>query len=68
MILEDLEHIFRVQIEQSLNHTVKLFFMLQDGDHKMIERHPADDLVGLLPMLSHFQYADSIGDIPRFIK
>ena len=68
MTVEDLEHIFRDQIEQSLNHTVKLFFILQDGDHKMIERHPADDLAGLLPMLSHFQYAGNKGNIPRFVK
>jgi hypothetical protein len=68
MTVEDLEHIFRVQIEQSLDHTVKLFFMLQDGDHKMIERHPADDLAGLVPMLSHFQYAGNEGNIPRFVK
>lgn len=68
MTVEDLEHIFRVQIDQNMNHTVKLFFLLQDGEHKMIERHPADDLTGLLPMLSHFQYADNMGNIPRFIK
>ena len=68
MTVEDLEHIFRDQIEQSMNHTVKLFFILQDGDHKMIERHPAGDLAGLLPMLSHFQYAGNAGNIPRFVK
>jgi hypothetical protein len=68
MTVKDLEHIFRVQIEQSLNNTVKLFFMLQDGDHNVIERHPADDLLGLVPMLSHFQYAGNEGNIPRFVK
>ena len=68
MTIEDVEHIFRDQIEPSMNHTVKLFFMLQDGDHQMIERHPADDLAGLLPMLSHFQYAGNEGNIPRFVK
>lgn len=68
MIIEDLEYIFRSQRGQSLHHNAKLVFMLQDGDHKLIERHPADDLAGLLPMLSHFQYAGNEGNIPRFMK
>jgi hypothetical protein len=66
MILEDLKHIFENQIEDG---TIKLYFMLTDGDQfPLIERHPADDLVGLLPMLDCFQYTGSEGGIPRFIK
>lgn len=68
MIKEDLEHIFKPQLNQIKNSNVKLFFMLQDGNDIMIERHPADDLDGLLPMLDNFQYNGSNGNIPRFVK
>jgi hypothetical protein len=65
MTLEDLQYIFEYQIEEG---TEKLYFMLKDGDAMpVIERHPADDLAGLLPMLSHFQYAGN-NDMPRFKK
>jgi hypothetical protein len=64
MILEDLEYIFKPQIEEG---TTKLYFMLIDDNHKIIERHPAGDLEGLLPMLNHFQYANSY-IMPRFAK
>ena len=66
MTLEDLEYIFQNQIEGG---TEKLYFMLKDGDAMpIIERHPTDDLAGLLPMLGHFQYAGSGDGIPRFTK
>jgi hypothetical protein len=66
MILEDLEHIFQSQMEEG---TTKLYFMITDGDaFPMIERHSANDLVGLLPMLSSFQYAGKTMGIPKFIK
>ena len=68
MTVEDLEYIFQPQIEQCLATDTKLWFMLRDGDHKMIERHPVDDLAGLLPLLDSFQYAGSIGNMPRFVK
>lgn len=68
MILEDLQHIFRAQIEQCSASDTKLWFMLQDGDHCMIERHPANDLDGLLPLLSSFQYNGNDANIPRFVK
>lgn len=65
MILEDLEYIFDYQIAES---TEKLYFMLIDGNAlPIVERHPADDLVGLLTMLSHFQY-DGNEVMPRFTK
>jgi hypothetical protein len=66
MTLEDLEHIFQNQIEEG---TEKLYFMLADGDRlPLIQRHPSDDLAGLLPMLGHFQYAGSGAGMPRFKK
>ena len=66
MTIEDLEHIFQNQIEEG---TEKLYFMLKDGDAmSIIERHPAEDLAGLLPMLGHFQYAGSGAGMPRFKK
>jgi len=66
MTLEDLEYIFDHQIEEG---TDKLYFMLVDGDRlPIVERHPADDLAGLLPMLSSFEYAGSGAGMPRFRK
>ena len=66
MTLEDLEHIFQNQIEEG---TERLYFMLRDGDAMpVIERHPADDLAGLLPMLDSFHYAGSGAGMPRFTK
>jgi hypothetical protein len=66
MTLEDLQYIFDHQIEEG---TDKLYFMLVDGDcMPVIERHPADDLEGLLPMLSSFEYAGSGAGMPRFTK
>ena len=65
MTLEDLEHIFQNQIEEG---SEKLYFMLKDGDAMpIIERHPSDDLAGLLPMLDSFQYAGN-ETMPRFRK
>ena len=67
MTLEDLEHIFQNQIEEG---TTKLYFMLVDmGKMPIIERHPANDLAGLLPMLDSFQYDGRGGtNMPRFVK
>ena len=66
MTLEDLHHIFDYQIEEG---TDKLYFMLVDGDRlPVIERHPAEDLAGLLPMLDSFHYAGSGAGMPRFTK
>lgn len=65
MRLEDLQYIFEYQIEEG---TEKLYFMLIDGDSfPVIERHPAEDLEGLLPMLDNFQY-DGRPGLPRFRK
>jgi len=65
MTLEDLQYIFEYQIEEG---TINLYFMLIDGDRMpVICRHPSDDLVGMLPMLSHFEYAGN-ETMPRFKK
>ena len=65
MTLEDLEHIFQNQIEEG---TEKLYFMLTDGGRfPLIQRHPADDLASLLPMLDSFQYTGH-NVMPRFKK
>ena len=66
MNLEDLQHIFDRQIEEG---TDKLYFMLADGDHlPVVQRHPAEDLASLLPMLDSFHYAGSAAGMPRFQK
>jgi hypothetical protein len=65
MTLEDLQYIFKDQIEEG---TEKLYFMLVENNLQLINRHPADDLAGLLPMLDNFQYASTEGRCPRFYK
>jgi len=66
MTLEDLEYIFDRQIEEG---TERLYFMLVDGTAMpVIERHPAEDLEGLLPMLSSFEYSGAPAGMPRFKK
>ena len=66
MTIEDLEHIFEYQIEEG---TEKLYFMLKDGDAMpTIQRYPANELAGLLPMLDSFHYAGSGAGMPRFTK
>ena len=65
MTIEDLEHIFQNQIAEG---TEKLYFMLTDGARlPLIQRHPAEDLAGLLPMLDSFQYTGH-NVMPRFTK
>jgi hypothetical protein len=66
MSLEDLQYIFDRQIEEG---TEMLYFMLADEQTglNMIQRHPADDLAGLLPMLDSFQYTGHTL-MPRFVK
>ena len=65
LTIEELEHIFQNQIEEG---SEKLYFMLKDGDAMpIIERHPAEDLAGLLPMLDSFQYTGN-NVMPRFQK
>lgn len=65
MILEDLQHIFKPQVDEG---TDKLYFMLVDGEHRVIERHDATDMDSLVPMLDNFQYAGTEGRMPRFTK
>jgi hypothetical protein len=65
MILEDLEHIFKNQVNEG---TTSLYYMLIDGDHKLIQRHPANNIDALLPMLDSFQYSGTVERLPRFTK
>jgi len=65
MQLEDLEHIFKPQMAESI---VILHYMLVDGEHITVERCPSDKLTSLLPMLDNFVYAGTDGRIPRFTK
>lgn len=65
MILEDLEYIFKNQINEG---TTSLYYMLIDGDHKLIQRHPSDNIDALLPMLDSFQYNGTEARMPRFTK
>jgi hypothetical protein len=65
MILEDLKYIFKNQVNEG---TDSLYFMLIDGDHKLIQRHPADNIDTLLPMLDSFQYSGTVERLPRFTK
>ena len=66
MTIEDLEFIFQNQIEEG---TERLYFMLVDGDRMpVVQRHSAEDIEGLLPMLSSFEYAGSGAGMPRFTK
>jgi hypothetical protein len=65
MILEDLEYIFKPQVNEG---TTSLYYMLIDGDHKLIQRHPADNIDTLLPMLDSFQYSGTVERLPRFTK
>lgn len=65
MILEDLEYIFKNQIDEG---TTSLYFMLIDGDHKVIERCPVSELESWLPMLDCFQYGGTVEKMPRFTK
>lgn len=65
MNLEDLEYIFKKQLNEG---TDKLYFMLVDGDYKLVERHYASQMEKLLPMLNSFQYTGQDGNIPKFTK
>ena len=47
---------------------ILLFYMLNDGDYMVINRHPATDMESLLPLLSSFEYRGSDANIPRFTK
>jgi hypothetical protein len=65
MKLEDLEHIFKPQLDEG---TDSLYYMLIEGDRKLIQRHPAVNIEALLPMLDSFQYCGTVERLPRFTK
>ena len=65
MILEDLEYIFKLQIDEG---TTELYFMLIENNLQLIHRYPADDLEKLLLLLDTFMYIGTEGRIPKFTK
>lgn len=71
MTLEDLKHIFSPQIEAAKAANIpdiNLYYILVEGEFKMVDRHPMNTIEELLPVLSSFQYVDSSNNMPRFIK
>ena len=64
MIKEDLDYIFKKQIDEG---TDSLYFMLIEDGCNLIQRHPANKIEELLPMLSAFEYAGA-EVMPRFTK
>ena len=65
MLLEDLQHIFKPQIDQSW---AKLRFLLIENNLQLVHLHAVDDLAGLMPQLDQFQYQESAPLAPRFVK
>ena len=66
MNIQDLQHIFRPQIQEG---TEKLYFMLIEGPYVQIERHPVNQLEKLVPMLDNFQFEGyKPGNMARFVK
>jgi hypothetical protein len=64
MLLEDLEYSFKKQIDEG---TENLYYMLIEDGRKLIQRHPANKIEELLPLLSAFEYAGT-EVMPRFTK
>ena len=65
MNIHDLHHIFKDQISVGEE---KLYFMIIDGDHTVIERHTFADINNLIPMLDCFDYVGNDAGMPRFAK
>jgi hypothetical protein len=64
MTKEDLDYIFKKQIDEG---TTKLYFMLVDGERKVVERQSVEQIEDMLPMLDCFQYAGN-DVMPVFVK
>ena len=65
MLLEDLQHIFKPQIDQSWE---KLRFLLIENNLQLVQLHAVDELAGLVPQLDQFQYRGADPLAPRFYK
>jgi len=63
--VEDLKFIFKKQIDEG---TEELYYMLVDGDYKLVQRHLANDMESLLPLLDNFIWDDTYETMPRFVK
>lgn len=66
MTLDDLEHIFKPQLEQG--GSAPLFWMIQEGNTKIIERGDRLALDDLAVGLGAFTYNGTIAGMPRFVK
>lgn len=67
MILEDLEYIFKKQIDAGI---FSLYFMIeeQSTDTKTVYRHKLEKIEDLLPMLDNFIWDNNYTRMPKFIK
>ena len=65
MTVEDLKFIFKKQIDEG---TEELYYMLVDGDYKLVQRHLTNDMESLLPLLDNFIWDDTYETMPRFVK
>lgn len=65
MTIDDIRYIFESQIASGEE---KLWFMLIDGNYKLVERHPAEKIDDLVFLLDNFIYSGNENNIPRFSK
>jgi hypothetical protein len=65
MLLEDIDYLFKQQIDDGEQ---RLYFMLIDGDYKLIERHPVERRDELAATLDSFVFDGYSGKLPRFRK
>ena len=65
MLLEDLQHIFKPQIDEGV---FNLRFMLIENNLQLVHLHPLNDLCSLVSLLDNFQYVESDILTPRFYK
>jgi len=68
MILEDLKHIFKPQLDEITSEEDKLFYILREGNHVTVKSHSANDLENLLTTLDNFHHSGNYKDMPRFTK
>jgi hypothetical protein len=66
MTIDDLQHIFKPQLQSG--GSSKLFWLIQEGGTKIIERGDPDHLDDIAVGLSAFTYNGTIAGMPRFVK
>jgi len=65
MTLTDLKTIFQPQLD---HHVDDVYYLLIDGEYKLVEKTPVIELSTLIPMLECFIPDGYIGNMPRFRK